>query len=659
MRIDLAGWSSHGLRTPDIDINLLDSDGKPAKVALIQMPNGTGKTTTLELIKATLSNSAENWKPEDVRKLRRRRDARPEGQFIVRLLVNGRPLTFELTLDFDNGTTRIRTTTVGSGGIVNGWKPSPEVRQFLSPAFLRLFIFDGEFADELFDPSKAEADRAIDALCQLYLLGDAAEFAESEWDRKSKAAGPRTDSAKQRYQNEQNDLLKRREELRTIQRNAAKSIERDLAAIAELETKISQHLLSMETTKTEYAQAEQTQRETATALLAATSEAMSSIRMPLSIHQKFGSALINLKENLNLLRLPENTSAQFFEELVNEGECICGRMMTDGAREEITIRSKRYLDVAESGTINMLKADIDRFTTHLDQGKPLDQRLAVQLKRLGAASRGKQQADQLVRLLKQKLIDAGDEQFKNWQAQLVKHEQNYLGQLGLLEDIEGEGNPDASVIFSLKQLERKLAEVTRKIADITDTVRLRKETDLLKNILVRASELARVRIKEELINQANDCLRDILINDPLEISEIDRSLRLVDQDGASVGQTLSVGYTFLMSVLNRGHNNFPLVVDSPANPIDEDVRRNIGKLIPSLCTQFLAFTINTERPGFVPALEAASDSIKYLTMFRKTDGTQRLMAGLPEKGVTQTETAVLIEDREYFMNFGVETQEGE
>ena len=78
-----------------------------------------------------------------------------------------------------------------------------------------------------------------------------------------------------------------------------------------------------------------------------------------------------------------------------------------------------------------------------------------------------------------------------------------------------------------------------------------------------------------------------------------------------------MGYTFLMSVLNRGNNNFPLVVDSPANPIDGDVRENIAALIPSLCTQFVGFTINTERPGFVLPLEKAAGAVKYLTMFER------------------------------------------
>lgn len=656
MRIDLAGWSSRGLRTPDIDINLLDADGNPAKVALIQMPNGTGKTTTLELIKATLSNEAANWTPEQVRRLRRRLDTRAEGEFIVKLFVNGRPLTFELTLDFENGIARYRTTTVGSGGIVSGWSPSPEVHQFLSPEFLRLFIFDGEFADELFDPTKAEADRAIDALCQLYLLGQVSEFAEDEWEARSKASGPKTDSGLQRYLNEQTTLTKRRDEIQKMEAHATREIAIHAKEITELETKINQRLATMKSTQAEHATALQALADTERDLLAATSAAMTAVRMPLALNSAFGNSLVELKENLDLLRLPENTSAQFFEELINEPECICGRDMTEGARHEIITRSKRYLDADESGTINALKSDIDKFASSMGD-EPLDEKLAAQLRALGTAQRARHKAEQLVRTLKQKLIDEGDEQLKAWEAWLEDHQAKYDDYRGVIDAIASEGNPDDKPIFSLKLLERKLRDVSAKIAEITETVSLRKQTDILKDILARTATLARTQIKDELVAEANQRIKGILINDPLEIAKIDRSLRLADQEGASVGQTLSVGYTFLMSVLNRGNNNFPLVVDSPANPIDGDVRENIAGLIPTLCTQFVGFTINTERPGFVVPLEKAAGSVKFLTMFRKTDGTARLLPGLPKEGVVQTDSAVLVEDRDYFMSFGLKDEQ--
>jgi DNA sulfur modification protein DndD len=97
-------------------------------------------------------------------------------------------------------------------------------------------------------------------------------------------------------------------------------------------------------------------------------------------------------------------------------------------------------------------------------------------------------------------------------------------------------------------------------------------------------------------------------------------------------------------------------VDSPANPIDAGVRRRIGALIPKLTKQFVGFTINTEREGFVPALQSASDDVRYLTMFRRTVGTERLMSGVPADRAVVTDGSVLVNDRAFFEKFDLEEE---
>src|SRR5687768_3023716 len=99
MRIDLAGWASSGLRCPDVTIDLRRHDGGVPQVALLQMPNGTGKTTTLQLLNATLSGAAAGWAPEKVRSYRRKGDSASKGSFKATLLLDGRPLSIELVLD--------------------------------------------------------------------------------------------------------------------------------------------------------------------------------------------------------------------------------------------------------------------------------------------------------------------------------------------------------------------------------------------------------------------------------------------------------------------------------------------------------------------------------------------------------------------------------
>jgi len=94
----LLGWSASGLRCPDHEVNLCLPDNHllPYPVTLVQMPNGTGKTTTLTMLRAALSGSAKEWNSEKIRTLRRSSGAAKSGQFVVKIAVNNNPLTFEL-----------------------------------------------------------------------------------------------------------------------------------------------------------------------------------------------------------------------------------------------------------------------------------------------------------------------------------------------------------------------------------------------------------------------------------------------------------------------------------------------------------------------------------------------------------------------------------
>jgi DNA sulfur modification protein DndD len=224
MKIELAGWSSEGLRCPDVEIELMTGD-KIAPVSLIQMPNGTGKTTTLTMIRAAMNGEAQGWTPGRIKSLRRPGESHSEGKFILNLRVDDQPLTFELTLNFDAGKAEYRTASVGSGGISPGWEPPLEVKRFLDPRFVQLFVFDGEFADKLLDSNESEASKAIDALFQLYLLQDIQRIAENAWETATKNKTAKAEKG----------LSQRRKKVDTLKNRIAQVTEARDEAIAELE----------------------------------------------------------------------------------------------------------------------------------------------------------------------------------------------------------------------------------------------------------------------------------------------------------------------------------------------------------------------------------------------------------------------------------------
>lgn len=657
MKINIAGWESEGFRSPDIKLNFQKPDGSIPKVTLIQMPNGTGKTTTLELIKAALSGSASDWTPDDVSRFKRHDSEALFGIFKINLLIDQKPLTIELKLNYEHNTVSYKTTSPDKGGVISRWALPPEIHKFFTKEFLRLFIFDGKFTADLLKADKSLADGAIDALCQLYLLEQIEDVANREWDNKTKRNVAKTSVGLNKYKAQEKELIHRKRNIEKAKKTAEENMVSSRREIEKLENNISAHMRKNDSTNKQYVESEIELGKTNTELQLSSASLMKSIRLPISIHPTISESLKNLKNNLDYLKLPENTSAQFFQELMLEDTCICGREMTEGAKKSIELGSKEYLDTADSGVINALKLDIDSYLKAEPSQTPNDI-LQEKLRRLSKARMKKQRAQQAVNILKKRSIEQGDHELKTWQNDLDKQQDIYDESKEALDgfnekpiNMDEADIPSVNNLFSLYLIEKKLTYTQRKIAEIGDTVSLFDKTKKLKEILNDTANQSREIIRKELISITNDRLAKVLVNDQINITKVDQFLHLEGQDGASAGQTLSIGYTFLMSVLNRGNNDFPIVVDNPAGDLERIVRTQIAKLILELCNQFIGFTINTDNPGFVPGLEKSADDCQFFTLFRKTPGTKRLMSNLPREGVIQTANAVLVNDKNYFNNF--------
>jgi DNA sulfur modification protein DndD len=175
MELELLGWKSKGLRCLDLDLDLSKGDSLH-RITLLQMPNGSGKTTTLNCLRAALTGEAEHWTPEMVRRFAPREVANG-GLFELRLRSSGKRLTFGMSFDFEAGKVAYHTTF--ERGYQTKYSPPPDLKRFLTSHFVSLLVFDGELPQALLDPREARASDAIDAFFQLYLLEDLAQEVEA------------------------------------------------------------------------------------------------------------------------------------------------------------------------------------------------------------------------------------------------------------------------------------------------------------------------------------------------------------------------------------------------------------------------------------------------------------------------------------------------
>lgn len=212
--------------------------------------------------------------------------------------------------------------------------------------------------------------------------------------------------------------------------------------------------------------------------------------------------------------------------------------------------------------------------------------------------------------------------------------------------------------FGIEILEKRLKDAEKKLAEITRTIELKGKRDVLVAILGDAHRRARAAMTREISDEANKRIAELMPYNNIAIREIDRSLVLDGQEGGSVGETLSIAYAFLSTLFNRSEHQLPFVVDSPAGPIDLAVRPKIGELIPKLTSQFIAFTISSERERFVPRLKAASNGdLQFLTLFRK--GPKDLQrAARASADVVETADCFLVGGESFFNDFQVDQEPG-
>ena len=153
MELKVVGWRYENIRGGIRDA-VISLDDQP-RWTLVQMPNGTGKTTTMTLMRAVLTGT--ELTGDQIAALRAD-DETERGLFELRLLVDDKPHRLELELDFVARQARYWTTRTAlqGGGREEGWHLPPLLRKLLTPEFTKLFVFDGEFAKEI----RAESQRA-------------------------------------------------------------------------------------------------------------------------------------------------------------------------------------------------------------------------------------------------------------------------------------------------------------------------------------------------------------------------------------------------------------------------------------------------------------------------------------------------------------------
>jgi DNA sulfur modification protein DndD len=650
----IIGWKVEGLRCPDHEVDCTNSEGRPRKIVLIQMPNGTGKTTTLDLLRAALSGSAQDgkWDALRVREYQKKGSANSDGVFEVRLLLNDKRVTIIMYFDFENGTIHYKTTR-GSGQ-EDGFDPPGDFKRFLNDNFVNFFVFDGELAEHLLDKTRTDAEAVVEALFQINSIGRVRQSVADYWQNKAeKTEVKEGDASKKqiklgRWEERLNALLGQKAKLTTERERVRLRLERQRETYnheIQKETTRSQALAIAATNVAEFKQK----------VADEASDILDAMRDPHALSSRFANVIYELKTGLDRVKLPESAAREFFEELAAESECVCGRPIDEGIRDIIRHRADQYMGTDDVALLNAMKSDIQQ---------------AVGSSQVEAEDVLNKQVGALEKLVAQETTARNDLSELEFEAEktdpAVKQAKEEIEQLEaelarIDRELEKFDSADASLgvdkTFGIEVIKKKIKDSEKRLAEITQTIGMKQKRDNLIGILENAYTKARQGIAAHICADANQRIQELMPNNNIVIDRIDKSLVLSGQGGGSVGENLSIAYGFLATLFDRSDHQLPFIVDSPAAPIDLAIRPKIAALIPNLTHQFVAFTISSERDRFVPQLEAAAgEPVEYITLFRK-GATELETAARKTGGHFETIDGMGVRGKNFFNDFQIDVEE--
>lgn len=631
MQVLIRGWRARnlrgGLRHLDIDLG-----EQPSRWTLIQMANGMGKTTTMTLLRYIFTDDP--IPPLEVQSFRGGDE--PTGTFELRLLVDGRPYRLGFEFDFRDGSATRYTVRADTrdGGHVPGRVLPVELGDLLTGQMARLFVFDGELARSIRDMSKRTADDAIRALYRLGqisgLKGSVDHLVDLEQRRASAMTSASEERGLTRLRNARNEAAAVKARLETEVAATGGALEGRRAEERRLRGAVQERISEDEGLRERLRDLEERERDLRTDVNGLNAEALTSLRRPPCIDVRVLERLQSLGGRLFELKLPETMSAEFFRDLANRDDCICGRPLGHDEKEHIIQGAHRYLAQDQISIINQMKLAL-RSTEGDAQG------FADTIGRLGAKLTDRQRLKTERERLEVERVGQGDEELLRLQGELDACRsdiERLSAQMERLTSRDAHRQRALRVNWetNLPLCENEFEDREDRLSVATNTRLFKRKAEALKILIDRVDALSLERLRERVRTRTNDKLVRIARTEVLEVTRIHGGLEIWTpgvgtKDDVSEGQSLSVAYAFLTSLLSEAPYRLPFVVDSPAVSLDSVNRREVGELIPGFFDQMIMFVISTEREGFAESFYDRGDHARFLTIVRE-GGDTRVEAGL-------------------------------
>lgn len=617
MNIEILGWGYENIRRfGNMNIDLRQGRSSLPHICLVMMRNGTGKTTTIQLIRAVLNGTATTWNAQQVKEFRPKEREVAYGKFNLTVKFDGNTYYYTLRFDYERGKAEYQTSRVsGVGGGLEEGRSLPRSLEdvFDEEEFVNRFIFDGEQARKTLNASSTEAEKAVKYLYRVDKL-DGLIGKVNDSVRKRQIEGARG-ASEQSVKNNRTRMENKERRLTELQRKLA-TVQNGLQEYREQKKRLNiekDRLLRSNSKIREKTEKFKTQQAEETAnLIGHFASIKARMREPYRVNPIFDKMLRELADNMQTLKLPKTTAREFFRELSMKQHCICGRPIGPTEKDAILSNAEEYLGEEDLVAINAIKDRIRNYEVSdelqeavkdMVRTKDALDDISGELQRLTLQLNGEDQ----------QRIKHIDDELQKVEAQIAELERE---EKILTTTVRGpEINENNNIPLAEKAYEEARANYNTAVGTYAYTQKADKLTAYLAEI--RSSTLA--KLKATIVEKTNEKVEQIVTDEHIVVERIDGSLMLQGRAGASEGQTLAIAYAYIGTLFEHSTYRFPFVVDSPAASMDLDVRREVASVIPKLFDQLIIFVTSGEVAGFAERMYQRND-VLYMTIEGGHDG---------------------------------------
>jgi DNA sulfur modification protein DndD len=512
--------------------------------------------------------------------------------------------------------------------------PEDKIGQVLPESLHRYFFFDGERIDRIVKlENKSEISKAIRTLLSVEVLERAISHLKEAYRMLNKELAEIGDSETKRLVKEKENLIDEKAELEAGREEIASEVE----AFEEQKQKVT--VLLRELDKVGQIQERRDDlSQQAEEIQAQLDRSEDKLRRTISArgYRVFLTDAIaqfrNLADDLRQRgELPAGIKQQFVEDLLADGACICGTKLKQGTQARKQVES--WLDrsgiqqVEEAvlhlgGEVNSIERQIPEFWAEVEQ----EQASIENLRRL--LSTLESQLDDIREQLKGSEdvnvsgLEKRLEEIENKINALIREDQDTL------REIEDCDTAIADLNKQVKELKAKGKQQTliqRQIRAADDAI------DRIGQVRSRIDRVFRLKLEEKI----REIFRTVSFKTQVPKLTENYELMLVETltDGESVvapstGENQILSLSFIGSIIDRvrywskkhsliglDNSSFPIVMDSPFGTLDENYRRQIARLIPTLADQLMVLATKTQWRGEVEAEMEPYIGKEYVLVF--------------------------------------------